>query len=190
MGFTGQPIIVAPDVLALLDQTERPVENVVSLVAGGAPVNGIHIIALSVARVAHPRTGVPADADEGFAVATGSIVRKAGGEPEPSDFDPLIQREWPLADYLTSVGAIRLGKPIRRLDIIQFICKDGGGVHVDDLFGASRQRSGGEELADDLHGKVKADWRNGLIYELLSIGYCLGRSADLARLAIAIREAR
>jgi len=68
-------------------------------------------------------------------------------------------------------------------------CKDVGGVHVEDLFSVSHDRTDAQKLAAELNGKLQADWRNGLIYGLLSIGFSLGQSADLARLAAAIRSA-
>jgi hypothetical protein len=102
MGFEKQPLVTGPDLLALLDQLHRPVEHVVSAVAGGVPVNGIEIVALGLHRVRHPKTGVPPDAEEGFAVEVSSVARnltRAGEVPTPSPYDANINRVWRLAEH-------------------------------------------------------------------------------------------
>lgn len=188
LALPNWPTIQAPDVLALLLQQGKPMEHVVSLVAGGASVNGMSVVAIGLHRVRNPDTGVAADAEEGFAVEVSSISRLAAPGPlPPSPYNNAVSREWKLRDYVDSAGAIRRGKIISRRDVIQFFCKDAGGVHVDDLFATKRNRTEPQMLAAELNGKVHADWRNGLVYELLSIGNALGHSADLAKLASSIR---
>jgi hypothetical protein len=191
LGFDGQPCVTGPDLIGLLDQTDRPIEHAVSVVAGGVPVSNVVVVGMGVHRVAHPKTGVPADAEEGFAVMVGSIVRRLpqpGEEVPESPYDGNVLRRWRLMDYLDAPGGIRRGQSIRRRDIIQFYCKDAGGVHLDDLFGADRARTSGEQLAAELDQYVFTDWRNGLTLEVLAIGHALGSSEDLAKLAAAIRS--
>jgi hypothetical protein len=106
----------------------------------------------------------------------------------PSPYDANLNREWRLRDYMDAAGGIRRGRPIARREIIQFFCKDAGGVHIDQLFGAVRARSEGEQLAAELDKHVFTEWRNGLSLEVLAIGHALGSSEDLAKLAAAIRE--
>ena len=78
---------------------------------------------------------------------------------------------------------------ISRRTIIQFVTNQVGGVHADDLFpNVKKNRDDAEKLAAELYDKVSADWRNGLLYELLSIGFYLGRSEDLKKLSAAIQE--
>ena len=189
-GFEGQPTLVAPDLLALLDQVGHPVERTVTAVAGGVSVSGVSYAATGVHRVDHS-DGTSADAEVGFAVAVGGIaalVPKPGQEVPTSPYDENMNRSWRLRDYLDAPGGIRTGKPIARRDIIQFFCKDAGGVHVDQLFGAVRARTEGERLAAELDKHVFTEWRNGLAFEVLAIGHALGQSDDLAKLAAAIRK--
>ncbi len=189
-GFDGQPMVIGPDLLALLGQLGHTVERTATAVAGGVPISGVIYVATGAHRVDHS-DGTSADAEEGFAVAVGAIaalVSKVGEDVPVTPYDANIHREWRLRDYIDAPGGIRVGKVITRRDIIQFFCKDGGGVHVDQLFGAVHARKEGELLAAELDKHVFTDWRNGLAFELLAIGHALGRSKDLARLAVVIRE--
>lgn len=189
-GFEGQPTVVGPDLIKLLEQQGHTIERTASAVAGGVPISGVTFLAMGVHRVDHP-DGTSADAEEGFAVQIGSIAArlpKGDQEVPQSSYDENINRQWRLRDYIDAPGGIRLGKPIARRDVIQYFCKDAGGVHVDELFGAARARSEGERLAAELDKKVFTDWRNGLAFEVLAIGHALGRSKDLAKLAAAIRD--
>jgi hypothetical protein len=188
--FEGQPTVVGPDLLALLEQQGHTVERTATAVAGGVPISGVIYVATGMHRVDHP-DGTSADAEEGFAVATGviaALVPKPGEEAPASVYDANINRAWRLREYIDAPGGIRVGKVISRRDIIQFFCKDAGGVHVDQLFGAVRARTEGEQLAAELDQHVFTDWRNGLSFEILAIGHALGRSEDLAKLAAVIRE--
>ncbi|GLQ82616.1 hypothetical protein GCM10007881_61390 [Mesorhizobium huakuii] len=140
----------------------------------------------------HPETGVPALADEGFAVVVSSIARSVlTYDPlPPGPFSAMIHRGWRLLDYVESAGAIRRGQVISRRTVIQYVANQVGGVHADNLFpNVKKKRDDAEELAAELYNKISADWRNGLMYELLSIGVYLGRSEDLKKLAAAIQKA-
>lgn len=189
-GLEDQPEVIGPDLLALLAQLEKPLELTVTAVAGGAPISGITYAAMGLHRVDHP-DGTPAAADEGFAVSIEAIAAlkpTEGTTRPPSVFYDNVHRRWRLRDYIEAPGGVRRGRPISRQSIIQFFCKDAGAVHLDQLFGAARSRTEGEQLAAELDSKVFTDWRNGLAYEILAIGYALGSSPDLAKLATLIRE--
>jgi hypothetical protein len=163
-----------------------------SLIAGGGRVNGIDIAMIGVHRVDNPTTGVPADAEEGFAVQTGAIARDASGTngaPAPSELDVHLFREWPLSNYLDAPGAIRRGELIARRDILQFFCKLAGSVHLDRVLASSRKRPWSFGHIEELEGRVQADRRDGLMFEILSIGQAIGQSDDMMILAAMIREA-
>lgn len=172
LGFQGQPKVIGPDMMMLFEQLGKPLEHAVTVIAGGAPVNGVSVVCLGIHRVAHPKTGVPPDAESGFAVETSSIAALVDerGHP-PTEFDPAIRKEWRLGDYIESPGAIRKGAPVSRRDVIQFFSKEAGGVHVDALFPNARQRSDTERLAGELYDKVSADWRRRRAVCLLREGY-------------------
>ncbi|WP_284278266.1 hypothetical protein [Mesorhizobium huakuii] len=192
LGFEGQPIVQAPDLLGLMGQMQQPITHAAAVVAGGAPVSGMSVVALGGHRVQHPETGVPALADEGFAVVVSSIARSVlTYDPlPPGPFSAMIHRGWRLLDYVESAGAIRRGQVISRRTVIQYVANQVGGVHADNLFpNVKKKRDDAEELAAELYNKISADWRNGLMYELLSIGVYLGRSEDLKKLAAAIQKA-
>jgi hypothetical protein len=138
-------------------------------------------------RVDNPTTGVRADAAEGFAVRVTSIVRIATDNPTPGALDVLIEREWYVSDYLESAGAVRKGQVITRKEIIEFFRNYVGGVHHDLLAGREHAKKNRYELVADLEGHVRADVRDGLYFELLSIGQAVARSADVRALAEKIR---
>lgn len=170
-GFEGQPKVIGPDLLALLDQQGHTVERTATAVAGGVPISGVIYVASGLHRVDHP-DGTSADANEGFAVASGviaALVPKPGEQTPNSPYDESTNRVWRLRDYIEAPGGVRLGRIIARREIIQFFCKDAGGVHVDQLFGAIRARTEGEQLAADLNKHVFTDWRIGLSFEVLAI---------------------
>lgn len=191
-GLPKQPIVCGPDVEALLDVGGNKLELTATLIAGGGRVNGIDMAMIGIHRVDNPSTGVPADADEGFAVAVGSIARDATGRlgaTTESELDVHLEREWPLSNYLDAPGAIRRGAFISRRDILQFFCKLAGSVHLDRVLTSSRKRPWSFDHIEELEGRVRADRRDGLLFEVLSMGQAMGRSDDLMMLAAMIREA-
>lgn len=190
-GFAGQPSVTGPDVEALLRHSGFSRELTASLIAGGGRVNGMDLSMIGIHRVDNPSTGVPAAADEGFAVAVASIARSEKGgiyAPIDQELTRHVEREWKLTEYLDAPGAIRRGKLISRRDILQFFCKLAGSVHLD--IGTNRKRPLSFEFIKELRGKVHSDWRDGLVFEMLSIGQALGKSRDLLALAEKIKEKR
>jgi hypothetical protein len=111
-GFSGgEPEIGGPDVIALAARFGLRPEMSPSLVAGGGRLNGIDASFIGAFRVDNPRTGIPANADVGFAVSTTVILRDARN-PTPSDLDCMIDRQWKVSQYLSSAGAIRKGQSL------------------------------------------------------------------------------
>lgn len=185
----GAPTVIAPDLVALAAHQGRELHHAASLVAGGAIVDHAQISMVGAFRVDNPTTGVPADADEGFAVSVGSIIRDARGPGEPNPLTPLVEREWRLSAYLAAPGAVRRGQPISRRQIIEYFANYAGGVHLDRAVGnANAEKLALFELVAELEQRVLCDKTEGLYFELLSIGQTLGGSPSLQRLAVAIHQ--
>lgn len=194
-GFEKQPHVSGPDVMALLLHYGTEPRHVVSLIAGGATLNGIQTSMLGCARAFNESTGVSADADEGFAVATFHVSRDARQPATESEVDDMVERLSPLSNYLRAPGAIRLGQTISRLDIVKYFANSAGGVHLEhtpkspegagDIDKAVR-----DDLLQALQQAVMTDTMDGLHFELLSIGQAIGRSADMHALVKAIRVGR
>lgn len=188
-GLSGAPVITGPDLQALAANLDHDLRHAVSVIAGGAHVRGVEYSFVGMWRADSPTTGISADADEGFAVSTGSIARLVQGDPAPDDLTPLVQREWRIDPYLKSPGAVRSGQSISRGSIIQFFANYAGGVHLDRVTGQTNaEKRALYEFVADLEQRVSVDEIEGLYFELLSIGQALGRSPSLGRLAEAIRR--
>ena len=188
-GLEGAPTVIAPDLAALAAHEGMELRHAASLVAGGAIVDHAHISMVGTWRVDNPTTGVPADAEEGFAVSTGAIARDTRGDGEPNALTPLVEREWRLSAYLDAPGAVRRGQAISRKQIIDYFANYAGGVHLDRAVGnANAEKLALFELVAELEQRIACDKTEGLYFELLSIGQALGGSANLQRLAAAIHE--
>ena len=191
-GFEKQPKLVAPDLDALLAHRGGALKHVVSLVVGNATLDGVEYSAIGVARRDNPSTHIPADAEEGFAVETFHVSRDARSADSGGELSAICQTEMSLTRFLDAPGAVRLGTPIRRRDIIRYFASSIGGVHVDGL-GQTPRRRGKASTADeillaDLLHKLRADIVEGLYFVVLSIGQAIGRSEDLRQLARTIRS--
>ncbi|ESZ20032.1 hypothetical protein [Mesorhizobium sp. L2C084A000] len=188
-GFSDQPTVTGPDLKALLTELKRPIQDVVSLIAGGATLNGIQLAMIGAAQVANDKTGVPADAEEGFAVEVFSVSRDARhGPADSSALVDLTEKSWRLNAYLDAPGAVRRGTAFKRRDVIKFFANYAGGVH---LKGSKKTAGRKEEVYEhiaELEQKIQADTMDGLYFELLSIGQALGKSADLRALTAKIRS--
>lgn len=190
-GFEKQPKLVAPDLEALLEHRGVNLRHIVSLVVGNATLDGVEYSVIGAARCDNPSTGIPADADEGFALETFHVSRDARVEDNGGELTAVCQTEMFLDQFLNAPGAVRLGTPIRRQDIIRYFASSVGGVHVRGLGQGPRRRAKAsvaeETLLSDLHHKLRADIMEGLYFVVLSIGQAVGRSEDLKRLAATIR---
>lgn len=185
-GFDREPSVIAPDLEALAEQKGLQLEMSPALVAGGGRVANVEMIMVGAFRVDNPTTGVPADADEGFAVKVGAIARDTSTGAEPRD--ALIHKEWRVSQYLKAVGAVRKGQRISRQQIIAYFRNYAGGAHLDAVLLHAQRKTPQQELVHDLRRHVIADTWDGLFFEMLSIGQCVGRASDSDRLVRAIRE--
>lgn len=187
-GFERQPSLVGPDLVAIAASESLRLDLAAGCIAGGGRQNGIDASFIGAFRVDNPSTGVRADAEEGFAVCVTTIARIASGAPGASPLDALIERPWYVSDYLESPGAIRKGEIIKRREVIRYFRNYVGGAHHDLLRGARHATNDRYELVADLAGHVLADVRDGLYFELLSIGQSVARSGDIRALAERIRQ--
>ncbi len=167
-GFAGQPSVVGPDCEALAVRLGLDLDLAASLVAGGGRHKNADWSFIGAFRVDNLTTGIPAEADAGFAVQTTAIARQAPGSPGP--LDPMVERSWPVTNYLESTGAVRMGARIKRREIIEYFRNFAGGVHTDITKGVGGKKDATYQLIHDLLGHVLADARDGLYFELLSIG--------------------
>jgi len=186
-GFARQPRLQGPDVYAIAAQEGLRLDLAVSLIAGGGRVSGLDLSFVGAFRVDNPTTGVSADAESGFAVRVTSIARDASKPPTPSPLDPLVQRDWFVSEYLEAPGAVRCGVVVKRREVIEYFRNYVGGVHHDLIKGAKHAKKDRYELVAELERRVQADVRDGLYFELLSIGQAVARSQDILDLAERIR---
>ena len=209
-GFPGgEPTVTGPDIIALCANYDLRPELSGSVIAGGGRLNGLDASFIGSFRIDNPETGVPAEANEGFAVAFTHIVRDSRnpgnpiktihcsslGTPIPQkddlvgpDVAGMIERQWKLSEYLASPGAIRAGSIISRGQVVDYFRNYAGGAHAD-LFGTNRKsKTDQHELIHELIGRVHADILDGLHFELLSIGQTVGQSPEVVSLIKAIRS--
>jgi hypothetical protein len=185
-GFNKQPTVCGPDVIDLAKHDGKEIWQFASLIAGGATLNGLQSAMIGLARIDHPETGVKASAEAGFAVEQVSIVRDArNGDGEDNELASLVNKSWPLSNYLSAAGAVRTGQVISRREIVIYFANVGGGVHLGPRKPGKQQT---HALIDELRNKVGTDIMDGLFFELLAIGQAIGRSEDLKKLVTAIRE--
>jgi hypothetical protein len=157
-----------------------------SLIAGGGRLKGIDMACIGAARVDNETTGVSADAEVGFAVAVISVIRDARGTRTPSQLDSLVHTNYYVSQYLDAAGAIRDGQLIPRREILNYFRNEIGGAHYD-AAGSRHARTSARDLVAELERKVHADVRDGLHFEILSIGQAVARSPDFRQLAEVIR---
>jgi len=161
-----------------------------SLIAGGGRSNNVDAAFIGAFRIDHPKTGVKAESDEGFAVSTTTVLRDASaGAAAPGPLYDMIHRAWKISPYLEAPGAIRRGEIISRREIIQYFRNYAGGVHHDLLSQAHHNKTDKHSLVGELEKHVRADTLDGLYFELLSIGQSVGRSSDIGQLLTKLEEA-
>jgi hypothetical protein len=103
MGLNKSPTLRGPDLLTALSQKNIPIRRIAAAAAAGVRYGGLDIALMALYRVDNRSTGVSADADEGFAVANMSAVRKAQEIVAP-DSGMLLDRSWFLREYLDVPG--------------------------------------------------------------------------------------
>jgi hypothetical protein len=92
-----------------------------------------------------------------------------------------------MSEYLAAPGAVRRGTIIRRHDVIEYFRNYVGGAHHGLAKGERNTKQTIYELVSELEQRMRVDVRDGLYFELMSIGQAVGRSSDMARLSAAIR---
>lgn len=186
-GFERQPMLIGPDIVAIAQAKGLRLDLAAGCIAGGGRQNGIDLSFIGAFRVDNPSTGALADAEEGFAVCVTSIARIASPAPPPYDLETIVEKNWNLSSYLESAGGIRKGQIITRREVIKYFRNYKGAAHHDLLAGRKKADKDTYELIDDLEGHVRADVREGLYFELLSIGQSVARSPDIRMLAEKIK---
>jgi hypothetical protein len=125
---------------------------------------------------------VSADADEGFAVAVGSVSRHTLGEQVYGPLTKLVEAEHKIGTYLNAPGAVRRGHAISRSLIIQYFANFAGGVHLDRVGERNPAKKAKYDLVVELERKASVLDMDGVYFELLSIGQALARSPDILKL--------
>ncbi len=181
-GFARQPMLIGPDIVAIAKAKDLRLNLAAGCIAGGGRQNGIDLSFIGAFRVDNPSTGVLAGAEEGFSVCVTSIARIASPAPPPYDLESMVEKHWSLSSYLESAGAVRNGQIITRRQIIKYFRNHKGAAHHNLLAGRKNADKDTYELVDELEGHVRADVREGLYFELLSIGQSVARSPDVRML--------
>ena len=161
-GFSRQPVVCGPDLIAL---------------AGGDP--GIIELALAGGAM-----------DKGVKIA-GAVQTKGEKPPPPTldkgkDLSSILEKSWTLREYVESPCVIVDGKVIKRRELIKYFANQLGGVHL-----SSKIRKKEEPMVKRLkkmEGRFSIMRKDGLYYEILSIGQTIGNSPDLLKLTEKIRE--
>jgi hypothetical protein len=187
-GFQKQPSVEGPDLVALAKDRGFRLDLAAGVIAGGGRQNGLDMAFIGAFRVDNPSTGVRADAAEGFAVEVVSVARQASDNTEDGTLYPLIHRSWYISEYLDSLSAVRRGQMITRRDVIEYFRNYAGGAHLDSAAGMHNVKRSHYEVVAELERHVRADIRDGLHFELLSIGQAVARSVDVRTLADRIRS--
>lgn len=188
-GFPKEPTLYAPDLIALAEDADVKPENAACCIAGGGTQKGLRLSFVGGFRVDNPTTGVPAEAEVGFALKVVSVAGAAGPSTMQSPLERLVERKWTVSEYLRSPSAIRLGQLISRRDIINYFRNYAGAAHHDLVDQGNGRDQTKYKLIAELEKCVTADVRDGLYFELLSIGQALATSPDVRELAAALREA-
>ena len=155
--FSREPTIVAPDLRLIVGNDFAKVR--VAL-AGGAIDGGIEIAG------AISYTGRPSEA----------IGPPIG-----------LERPFKLSEFMESASVIIDGHVIKRREVVKYFAHFEGGVH---LLLSSRIRKEEEQLVRSVsrwRRDIELCQRDGLYFELLSIGQAIGRADDMKKLSGAIR---
>ena len=160
-GNAQQPTIPAADLEAMLGHYPR--RGVACALAGGALHGGIY--------------------------AAGIIMVDGPKPPEPAtrDVELLMNRPYTVPQYLESACAYVRGTPITRRDLVKYMANVKGGVH---LGSNSHARQRAKELISRvrvLEGLVNHHSKDGLFFELLSMGQSIGKSPDCHHLITGFR---
>lgn len=186
-GFSKAPTLYAPDLVGLAKNSNLKLELAAGCIAGGGRQNGVELSFVGAFKVRNPTTGVPAEADEGFAVQVVSVARIVGTSGSATPLDTLVRRQWNLSEYLHSPSAVRRGQCISRQEIIEYFRNYAGAAHHDLVNQRQRGNTRTQVLIAEIEKHLVADVRDGLHFELLSIGQAVATSPDVRRLAEVLR---
>jgi hypothetical protein len=187
LGFTGEPQISGPDLDALASRQNLRLRHATAVIAGGGREDGDELAFVGAFRIDNPETGIPADADEGFAVQNTIIIRPESLARAEGSLEADIEKLWSTTEYLDAAAAVRRGRIITRRQLLTFFREHRAGVvRVLPSDGHSTPQKVKRALLE-LLGRVHVNRRDGVYFELLSMGQAVGRSVDLQKLASAIR---
>ena len=187
LGFSAEPLVSGPDLSALATRDGLELRHAAAVVAGGGREDGHEMAFVGAFRANNPETGVPADAPAGFAVKQTTIIRKVGLIRGQSELQKVVEKLWPLSEYLESPAAVRRGHVITRRDLLAFFRTHLGGIASLSSTADGPTVVTTERAVQELFGKIDANRRDGIYFELLSMCQSVGRSEDLQKLARAIR---
>jgi hypothetical protein len=154
LGFPGEPTIVAPNLDLIIGPEKTPV---ILVLAGGAQLQTTQAAGMSIAR----------------------------GSSRPGGYVPperAFEYPFKLSAFTNSPCAYVEGDAVSRREVIKYFAHYLGGVH---LHLSSKVRKKEEDMVRRIRkiaGKVDAFEKDGLYYELLSIGQAVGCAPDSVRL--------
>jgi hypothetical protein len=195
-GFAELPRVTGPNIEALAARMNLQLRLAGLVIAGGGRVAGTEASMFGTFRVDNPSAGARAEDDVGFALAQTGLTRKAEGTRLLSaPHEDLIDFSWSLPEYLGAPGLVRSGFLISRRSVIDYFASTEAHETLPEtdpeIWARPDSRPSRDEtfaLIRNLKGKAHFEDRDGVLFELLSIGQALGASTDLALLAARIRE--
>ncbi|MFJ2991229.1 hypothetical protein [Pandoraea sp. NPDC087047] len=189
-GFQKEPKIIAPDIEAIATSRELRLDLAPSCIAGGGRQREMLLSFMGAFRIDNPSTGIKADAEEGFAVETSSILALSPSTDLSllPPIDGLGRREVSMSQYVGAVGAVRRGTKFSRKQVLEYFRNFAGGAHYESSDPSpNRVPSFDQARLAELDKHVQADIRGGLSFELLSIGQAVATAPDVSRLIEAMK---
>jgi hypothetical protein len=172
LGFTGEPQISGPDLKALASRQNLQLRHAAAVVAGGGREDGDELALVGAFRIDNPKTGTPADADEGFVVQNTMILRAESLARAEASLDADIEKLWSITEYLDAAAAVGRRRIITRRELLTFFREQrAGAVRVLPSPQATRQpfsplppsRTPVGFLRDNLHAynEIDQQWQGG-----------------------------
>jgi len=163
-GYKKQPMIIAPNLILILGNCN--LADIKCAIAGGGELGGF---------------------------TSGGLVLMKGSGPPPPPLESdqpnkdTMQYQFPLNEYLETPCAVAEGKEIKRRELIKYMANIKGGVHLGSSKARERERNLIKKISK-LEGIINHTQKDGLLFELLSIGQAVSRSEDARKLINSIRE--
>jgi len=131
-GCDGAPTILAPDLLAFVQQRpELELEYTAKALAGGGNINGVHYALNGLYRIDNATTGVPAGAPSGFAVQSSVVARLVVADPPSSPLDRFVNHAWTPEEFASSASIVVNGEVFTRGEVIRYWAHYCGTAHYD-----------------------------------------------------------